>query len=75
MENLLKIVEESKSGGKSIPPGIYADYGYGLYQTKNYEEAIKYFEKEKSAWPEAVPLMDRMIDNVRTIMAQQKNGT
>lgn len=75
MENLSRIIEESKTSGLIVPPGIFADYGYGLYQSGHYEDAIQSFEKEKSNWPEAVPLMDRMIGNVRTIMAKKNTDS
>lgn len=75
MESLFKIIEESTANGMVVPPGIYADYGYGLYQIKNYQEAIQYFEKEKALWPEATPLMERLIGNTRALMKEKRDTT
>ncbi len=72
MSQLSSLIEKSGVNGRTVPPGIYAEYGYGLYQAGKYEEAILYFEKERSLWPEARPLMERIISNVRTIMAEKE---
>ncbi len=45
----------------TVPPGIYAEYGYVLYSTGRNADAISYFEKEKKTWPESTLLMDKMI--------------
>ena len=62
MVQLQGIIERNETAGDTVPPGIYAEYGYGLFQTGEYPEAIQYFEKEKSSWAEAVPLMDRKLN-------------
>jgi hypothetical protein len=67
MDRLSQIISKGEQESRQVPPGIYAEYGFGLYKMKRYNEAIAYFEKEKTAWPEAVPLMDRMIKNVRVL--------
>ncbi len=72
MLELFNLIEEGESDGRTVPPGIYAEYGYGLYKTGKYQQAIQYFEKERSLWPDASPLMERLISNVRTIMAEQE---
>jgi hypothetical protein len=47
--------------GARIPPGILAEYGYCLYLTGDKGEAASFFLKEKTRWPEATLLMDKMI--------------
>ena len=47
----------------NLPPGIYAEYGYLLYEMQNFSEAIVYFDKERARFPESQFLMARMIDN------------
>jgi hypothetical protein len=46
-----------------MPPGLYAEYGYLLYEKGLYPLAIDYFEKEKQLWPESRVLMEKMISN------------
>ncbi|MGI9274763.1 MAG: DUF4810 domain-containing protein [Endozoicomonas sp.] len=58
-ERLLTLIEEEAA---KVPPGIYAEYGTLLMQQGKTDEAIVYFEKEKTVWPESRFLMDSMID-------------
>jgi hypothetical protein len=59
-ETLAVIIEKGKPDGR-VPPGIYAEYGYLLLISGNTGEAIVYFKKERSTWPESCKFMDRMI--------------
>jgi hypothetical protein len=54
-----QIVKTEATG--NIPPGIYAEYGYYVVASRKHSEAIVWFEKEKSKWPESTLLMDKMI--------------
>ena len=69
---LKQSVERSEASGK-VPPGLYAEYGYILYETGNYPEAIKFFTKEQNRWPESRALMAKMIDNSRKKTAKAEN--
>lgn len=71
MTQLSALIAEAQELQKLVPPGIYAEYGYALSRTGKYPEAIEYFEKEASAWPESKPLMERVITNVRVLMNKQ----
>ena len=68
-ELILSLEQIIKSGEAKnrVPPGIYAEYGYLLYEIGKYEESIIYFEKEQNLWTEASVLMQKMTRN-----AQQK---
>ena len=55
---------ESKGGGR-VPPGLYAEYGYALYEAGQMDEALMYFGKEKEKWPESAVVMDKMVRNVK----------
>lgn len=57
-----------------VPPGLYAEYGYLLLVKRRNEEAIAYFNKEKTAWPEATVLMDKMIAFADSTRAQATSG-
>jgi hypothetical protein len=58
------ILESERSRGKA-PPGIYAEYGYALYEEGNTTEAIVYFKKERDTWPESRAFMEKMISNAQ----------
>ena len=59
-EALAKVIVDGEQEGR-VPPGIYAEYGYLLLITGHSDEALVYFEKEKSQWPESAVIMDKMI--------------
>jgi hypothetical protein len=69
LENLKEIIENAEKEER-VPPGLYAEYGYALYETGNISEAIINFEKEKAKWPESNILMEKMIRNA---MRQEGN--
>ncbi len=46
----------------SVPPGLYAEYGYALMIAGRNEEAMANFVKEREKWPESRKLMGLMID-------------
>jgi hypothetical protein len=60
LETTIRAAEQE---GLRMPPGIYAEYGYALFEEGRTAEAIAYFEKEKALWPEARFFMDKMIRN------------
>ncbi|HEU5359891.1 MAG TPA: DUF4810 domain-containing protein [Candidatus Deferrimicrobiaceae bacterium] len=64
LERLKQIVENAEAEDRA-PPGLYAEYGYALFENGNPKEAIGYFEKERAKWPESNVLMEKMIRNVR----------
>lgn len=67
--NLKEIVLAGEQSGK-VPPGVYAEYGYVLYEKGQFPEAILYFQKEHDKWPESRALMVKMINNAK---ARDKN--
>ena len=64
MERLKEIVDNAEADNR-VPPGLYAEYGYCLYETGNIDEAVIYFEREKGKWPESNVLMEKMVRNAR----------
>ena len=60
MANLAETLEAAEAK-QTVPPGLYAEYGYLLLETGNAQQAIVYFEKEKEAWPESTVIMDTML--------------
>jgi len=70
IEHLREIIQNAEETGK-VPPGIYAEYGFVLYEKGNFQEAIKYFKFENDKWPESRVLMAKMIQNAQM---NGKNG-
>jgi len=47
-----------------LAPGLYAEYGFMLYQKGRTDEAVHYFRKESEAFPESSPLMNKLIARI-----------
>jgi len=58
---LLDVITKNEADGKKVPPGIYAEYGYQLLEMGRTQDAIRYFEREKTTWPEAESFMNTMV--------------
>ena len=59
-EKLFEDIEKAEITD-TVPPGLYAEYGYIAMQMGETDTAIIFFTKERNAWPEAVFLMDNVI--------------
>ena len=59
-KSLINIIEESPKKNLRVPPGVYCEYGYLLAKEGNSIEAVKYFDLEKSTYPEAAYFIDKM---------------
>jgi hypothetical protein len=59
-----EIVTDAEAENK-VPPGIYAEYGYLMYEKGDMEQAVIYYQKEASKWPESKFLMEKMIANTQ----------
>lgn len=53
------IVKAEKSN--RVPPGLYAELGYLLYEQGEATDAAQYFAKERDAYPESAVLMNKLI--------------
>ena len=62
---LQEVIETAEGGEGKVPPGVYADYGFLLYQRGDPGSAVLYFQKEAAAFPEAEPLMSKLIARVQ----------
>ena len=59
--SLAAVIDAASTDHATVPPGIYAEYGYlQLQQGKNLA-AVDLFQQEESHWPESKVFMDRMI--------------
>jgi hypothetical protein len=68
VEKLNRIITDCEEKHAKVPPGIYAEYGYMLYEAKSYDKAVIYFEKEKGMWPESAFFMDKMVRDCKTML-------
>lgn len=69
VEALRRAILSAEREGRRVPPGLYAEFGYALYEEGKMPDAVVYFEKEKAKWPESRVLMETMIRN-----ANRTNG-
>jgi hypothetical protein len=68
MENLLQayqyVVDNQKGGRKTVPPGIYADYGFLLIKQGKVEEGLKLMKMEAALYPESAVFIERIIKRI-----------
>jgi len=61
---LERTIADAEQDGRKVPPGVYADFGYLLYQQNRIPDAISYFRREATAYPESRYLMDSIISRL-----------
>jgi hypothetical protein len=59
--SLEAIIKAAATKRSLVPPGIYAEYGYLQLQQGKSQEAVDFFRKEETLWPESKVFMERMI--------------
>tara|TARA_R100000149_G_scaffold63868_4_gene35304 strand:- start:6046 stop:6393 length:348 start_codon:yes stop_codon:yes gene_type:complete len=62
-ESLEVAIERGLERG-ALAPGLMAELGYLHLEAGNTAEALRYFQEERSRFPESAKLMDRMIDGL-----------
>ena len=67
LERLGQIVQKAEVEKDKVPPGLYAEYGYALFEAGRLDEAITYYRKEREEWEESRVFMDKMIRNTRRL--------
>jgi len=67
LERLGQIVQKAEVEKDKIPPGLYAEYGYALFEAGRLDEAIMFYRKEREEWEESRVFMDKMIRNTRRL--------
>ena len=65
MANLMKsyeqIIRRQNGLRRTVPPGIYADYGWLLIKSGRTQDGIAMLRKEMELYPESAVLMQRML--------------
>lgn len=68
-QKLLKTYEEiiKEQGGirKTVPPGVYAEYGYLLVKKGRIEEGIRMLKMEMALYPESNLFVSRIIEQLQ----------
>lgn len=59
-KELLSIINKSHKMKKTVPPGVYCEYGFLMYQDGNTEDAIKYIDLEETTYPESQTFTQRL---------------
>jgi len=72
MERLGEIDRKAEVEKDKVPPGLYAEYGYALFEMGRLDEAIFYYKKEREEWQESVVFMDKMIRNTQRLKENRK---
>lgn len=72
---LSKTIQEAESRNLRVAPGIYADYGFVLFQRGETSGAIQYFLKEKQTYPESTALMNKLISKIEEKQKKQDAKT
>ena len=67
LERLGQIVQKAEVEKDKVPPGLYAEYGYALFEAGRLDEAITYYKKEREQWEESQIFMDKMIRNTQRL--------
>jgi len=58
---LFEVTSGADQGGRKVPPGLYAEYGYEELSRGHADKAIEMYQREEQAWPESTVFMDRAI--------------
>ena len=60
IEEYKKIINNQKGTRGTVPPGIYADYGFLLIQTNRVEEGKLMLQKEIELYPESKTFINKI---------------
>jgi len=67
--SLAAVIDAADKNHATVPPGIYAEYGYLQMQQGKGPAAVELFKQEETHWPESKVFMDRMIKVASTPVA------
>lgn len=60
IEKLAAQIEQTKSRGEPVPPGVHAHLGYMQYLSGNVDAALIEFDEERAAYPESATFINGM---------------
>lgn len=59
------VIDNQYGTRKTVPPGMYAEYGYMLYFTGKKNEGLKLLNKEIELYPESEKYISRIINQLK----------
>lgn len=71
---LNRTILEGENQKQRLAPGIYAEYGFILFQRGDASGAIQYFLKEKQQYPESTALMNKLISKIEEKQKGEKSS-
>lgn len=66
---LQALAQEAEKSGQKMAPGLYAEVGTLYLQAGSRRDAMDWYARERSAWPESAQLMTAMIENLQRLEA------
>jgi hypothetical protein len=73
VQALKEIMDVAETEGK-VPPGVYAEYGFVMYEQGNIQQAVLYYQKEANKWPESRAFMTKLIAIANNRTKNQKEN-
>ena len=64
LEQYKMVTEHQRGLRATVPPGLYAEYGFLLYKTGKKEEGIKFMKQEIELYPESEMYISRIIKQI-----------
>ena len=61
LEEYQNMIQKQNGIRATVPPGMYAEYGYMLYKTGKKEEGIRFLKEEIKLYPESEVYISRII--------------
>jgi len=61
LEQYRAVIEKQRGTRATVPPGMYAEYGFLLYKTGKKEEGLGYMKQEIALYPESEKYISRII--------------
>jgi len=61
LEQYKMVIERQRGLRSTVPPGLYAEYGFLLYKTGQKEEGLKFMKQEIALYPESESYISRII--------------
>lgn len=65
VNEITKVINKQKGLRKTVPPGIYAEYGFYLYKTGQNDKALEMLNKEIETYPESQVYISRLINQIQ----------
>lgn len=65
LEEYSRLIANQTASRGTVPPGLYAEYGYLLYQGGDRDKGIEYLNKEIALYPESEAYISRILKQLK----------